>query len=47
MNKSPAECSFCGEHEKGKTPVIVEDYTHHVLFVDKGYRIQLVGEHGN
>jgi hypothetical protein len=46
MHKPPAEGSFCDEHEKGKIPVIVEDYTHHMLFVDKGYRIQS-GKHGN
>jgi hypothetical protein len=35
MRKPPAEGSFCDEHEKGKKPITVEDYTH-MLFVDKG-----------
>jgi hypothetical protein len=39
MHRPPAEGSFHDKHGKAQKPVIVEDYSHHVGYIDRGDRM--------
>jgi hypothetical protein len=39
MEGPPVGANLCDEHGRVQTPITVEDYSHHMGYVDIGYRM--------